>query len=82
MTLKSQYNQIKIKYRIIKDTYWFLIKNLKHNASIKTDESLYKMQYTILRENHIIEKGMSMKNPKDGFGIEKVINLLNRSIVR
>lgn len=78
MTLKSQYNQIKIKYRIIKDTYWFLIKNLKHNASIKTDESLYKMQYTILRENHIIEKGMSMKNPKDGFGIEKVINLLNR----
>lgn len=36
------------------------------------------MQYTILRENHIIEKGMSMKNPKDGFGKDKVINLLNR----
>lgn len=36
------------------------------------------MQYTILRENHVIEKGMSMRNPRKGFGQEKVKRLLER----
>ena len=34
------------------------------------------MQYAILRENHIIEKGMSMQNPRRGFGQAKVSKLL------
>lgn len=36
------------------------------------------MQYTILRENHVIEKGMSMKVPRKGFGLSKVSNLIAR----
>lgn len=36
------------------------------------------MQYTLLRENHVIEKGMSMRNPRKGFGQQKVLILLDR----
>lgn len=50
----------------------------KYNASHHTDEDLEKMQYTLLRENHVIEKGMSMRNPRKGFGQEKVNALLDR----
>lgn len=50
----------------------------KYNASHHTDEDREKMQYTLLRENHVIEKGMSMRNPRKGFGQEKVNSLLDR----
>ena len=36
------------------------------------------MQYTLLRENHIIEKGMSMRNTRRGFGQAKVTVLIAR----
>ncbi len=49
-----------------------------YNASFSTDNDIQKMQYTLLRENHVIEKGMSMKNPKRGFGREKVARLIKR----
>ena len=39
-----------------------------YNASMRTDHDMYKMQYTLLRENHIIEKGMSMRQSRRGFG--------------
>jgi nitroreductase len=57
-------------------TFYFLL--IKHNASIGTNNNKNKMQYVLLRENHVIEKGMSMKNPRKGFGQEKVLNLLDR----
>ncbi len=50
----------------------------KYNASHHTDNDIEKMQYTLLRENHVIEKGMSMRNPRKGFGQEKVNALLDR----
>lgn len=50
----------------------------KYNASHHTDDDMEKMQYTLLRENHVIEKGMSMRNPRKGFGQQKVITLLER----
>lgn len=56
--------------------YWCRL--CKYNASFRTDNDLHKMQYTLLRENHVIEKGMSMKNPRKGFGQAKVTNLINR----
>lgn len=54
--------------------------NLTHryNASNHTDEDMQKMQFTILRENHVIEKGMSMQNPRKGFGQEKAAKLIER----
>lgn len=55
-------------------TYWR--KLCRYNASINTDRDITKMQYAILRENHIIEKGMSMQAPRRGFGQAKVSKLL------
>ncbi len=34
------------------------------------------MQYTILRLNHTLEKGMSMRNPRKGFGQQKAVRLI------
>ncbi|MDD4637978.1 MAG: nitroreductase [Bacteroidales bacterium] len=56
----------------------YLKQLLKFNASINTDKDILKMQYTLLRENHVIEKGLSMRHPVNGFGQEKVRKLLAR----
>lgn len=50
----------------------------KYNANVSTDSDMEKMQYTLLRENHVIEKGMSIKNPRLGFGQQKVAALIAR----
>ncbi|MDE6345167.1 MAG: nitroreductase family protein [Muribaculaceae bacterium] len=39
---------------------------------------MQKMQYTLLRENHIIEKALSIKDTKKGFGVAKITNLCKR----
>ncbi len=55
-------------------TYWR--KLCRYNASRHTEGDMQKMQYTLLRRNHIIEKGMSMRKPKHGFGQAKVLELI------
>lgn len=70
--------QIREFFRISLDFIWLYLKTLHYNASIGTTHDKEKMQYTLLRENHVIEKGMSMKNTKKGFGIQKVTQLLER----
>ena len=62
----------------LKEAYYFWKLTSKYNASHHTDDDIEKMQYTLLRENHVIEKGMSMRNPRIGFGQEKVKALLGR----
>lgn len=56
--------------------YWMRL--CKYNASFATDDDMQKMQYTLLRENHVIEKGMSMRCTKKGFGQVKVKALIGR----
>lgn len=70
--------QIMIKIKIFLECWHFLLYTLKHNASVHTDSNINKMRYTLMRENHVIEKGLSMKNPKKGFGQLKVSNLIKR----
>lgn len=60
------------------EVFFFWRKLKKHNASIKTDTNREKMEYTLLRENHVIEKGMSMRTPRKGFGQAKVVALCRR----
>lgn len=55
------------------DFWW---KTRRYNADSHTDEDIEKMQYTLLRENHTIEKGISMRTPRRGFGQKKVEHLL------
>lgn len=64
--------------RYIKEAIRFWKLTTKYNASHHTDDDMIKMQYTLLRENHVIEKGMSMRNPRKGFGQQKVEALLGR----
>ena len=76
--LKSVMRQLKMEMAFIKEAFHFWRLTVKYNASNYTDKDIQKMQYTLLRENHTIEKGMSLRNPKKGFGQEKVKNLLVR----
>ena len=64
--------------RFIKEALRFFTLTSKYNASHHTDDDMEKMQYALLRENHVIEKGMSMRHPRKGFGQQKVLDLLIR----
>lgn len=70
--------QINLYRAFINEIVYFLKLTVKYNASNHTDQDIQKMQYTLLRENHTLEKGMSMRNPRKGFGQEKAINLIDR----
>ncbi|MBQ9201252.1 MAG: nitroreductase family protein [Bacteroidales bacterium] len=63
---------------LLKEAWHFWLLTRKYNASRKTDEDIEKMQYTILRQNHTLEKGLSLRNPERGFGQKKVSVLLER----
>ena len=82
MTLSRISNSIKarlplsIQFLIEILSYWKRL--CRYNASVGTDRDQQKMQYTLLRENHIIEKGMSMRNTRRGFGQAKVAALIKR----
>ena len=67
-----------LKMEIACEGFYYISFQKKHNASIYTDRSIDKMQYTILRENHTIEKAMSLPNPRKGFGQAKVLHLIDR----
>lgn len=75
--MKKKMNK-KIEFQLIKEGYHITKRLLKYNASVNTDYDLQKMQYTLLRENHVIEKGMSMRSPKKGYGQAKVELLIHR----
>lgn len=45
-----------------------------HNKNVKTQNSL---EAKILRQTHVIEKGMSLSKPKEKFGVQKAIELLD-----
>lgn len=49
-----------------------------HSASADTESDIYKMQYSILRINHTLEKGLSMPSPRKGFGIRRSLFLMDR----
>lgn len=69
-------NTIKTYFLLINEVYVYGKRLFRYNASIRTSKDIGKMQYTLLRENHVIEKGMSMRNPRKGFGQQKVLALL------
>lgn len=44
-----------------------------NNPKLKTQNSL---EARMLRQTHVIEKGMSLSHPREKFGVEKVCDLL------
>lgn len=79
MLIKERLRKIKRKYcrkkDIIKEYKNDCIEYLKYNynSDIKTKNSL---EAKILRQTHVIEKGMSITSPRPGFGVEKARELL------
>ena len=65
-------NQLKVEKNLLKESIFFWLKLRKYNASSHTENDIEKTQYTLSRLVHTIEKGMSMRNPRKGFGQQKV----------
>jgi nitroreductase len=76
--LKRIKKEILLQKGYLSEAYHFWRLTVKYNASHHTDDDIQKMQYTLSRETHTIEKGMSMRNPRKGFGQQKVTNLIKR----
>ncbi len=66
------------KLDLIKECWYYARHLLRFNASVNTDDDCHKMEYTLLRESHVIEKGLSLHAPKIGFGQAKVSALMDR----
>ncbi len=75
---KSIKARLPLSIQFFMETFSYWKRLCRYNASIRTDKDMRKMQYTLLRENHIIEKGMSMRLSKHGFGQAKVTALVER----
>lgn len=82
MTLRDLFNTVLSRMPL---SVQFLAETLHHwrslcrfNADVDTERDIKKMQYTLLRQNHIIEKGLSMRNTRKGFGQAKVTTLITR----
>ncbi|MBQ1841901.1 MAG: nitroreductase [Bacteroidales bacterium] len=57
---------------------WKAFKKLqkRYNASLNNEKDRVKQRYLLLRETHTIEKGMSLRNPRKGFGKGKAMHLI------
>lgn len=78
--LRRMKSSLLVRIHIAKEALNFYQLTIKYNASVKTNKDIEKMQYTLLRHTHTIEKGMSLRNPRLGFGQSKVLNLLDQLI--
>ncbi len=73
-------DQIRVEKKLFKEALFFWLKLRKYNASVFTGLDIEKTQYVLLRKTHTIEKGLSMRNPRKGFGQQKVKGLIDELI--
>lgn len=66
------------RLEMMRDAWQFLWANFKYNASMGSSKDPDKLCYLILREAHTLEKGMSMRAPRLGFGTAKASHLIKR----
>lgn len=75
--IKEYKKVIEMNWNIRKSYYSDCCKFLKwqyNNPSLKTKDAY---EAKILRQAHVLEKGMSLSSPKKGFGVRKALDLLN-----
>lgn len=58
------------------DTFRLWLYQIRYNASCGTEQDREKWEYSLLRKTHTVEKGLSLRNPRVGFGQQKVSALL------
>ena len=76
--LRKIRDYLRSEWSFFQESFDFWLRLRKYNASSHTDRDIEKLQYTLLRENHTIEKGLSMRNTRKGFGQPKVTRLLSQ----
>lgn len=59
------------------DTIRLWLFQIRYNASCNTEQDREKWEYSLLRKTHTVEKGLSLRNPRVGFGQQKVSALLD-----
>lgn len=55
--------------------YWRLL--MRYNASCETEKDAEKSRFSLMREAHTLEKGMSLRSPRAGFGLAKAQRLMD-----
>jgi nitroreductase len=69
-------NIIRLNYIFAKEAFYFYRFQKKYNASCSTHRDIKKFQYAISKMVHTIEKGMTLRYVRKGFGQEKVIRII------
>lgn len=64
-------------FRYLRESMRFFVLTVRYNATHRTGNDIEKLQYSLLRRNHVLEKGMSMKDCRKGFGQGKALLLIN-----
>lgn len=63
------------------NSLWDFVRGLKHNYNSPLEAGPKRLYYQIVIVSHTIEKGLSLENPRPGFGkqkIEQLIGLMDR----
>ena len=71
-------NALRIRLSFLREARSFLRLNRRYNASCASEKDPVKMRYLIQREAHTLEKGLSLRTPRKGFGGEKAVHLMDR----
>ena len=71
-------HKLYIRKKLISECIHYCIHLLHFNADINTISDIDKFKYVILRNNHVIEKGMSLRQTRKDFGDKKVLSLIQQ----
>lgn len=69
-------NVIVVRFRIVNELLFEFLRLYKHFGAVKFKRSKQKFEADIIIRAHAIEKGLSMSNPRPGFGELRVKNLI------
>lgn len=67
-----------VKYRIYKHFFYDANRYIRYSNSLKKDGNSNKLVATIIKAYHVVEKGLTMPEMRQGFGQDKLIYLIDR----
>lgn len=81
--MPSLFEKIKAKYRLVKGRQAYIQAQLRaakmqYELSMEPAFEIHRVLADLIRDTHSIEKGLSIKNPRKGFGVEKIERIFKR----
>ena len=73
---RNMRKRLELQWQTRREGRVFVRRLLRYGASFGTEKDAAKLQYTLLRTAHTLEKGLSMPSPRKGFGKEKALGLI------